>query len=607
MTATADPPSPPASRAASVLAALFTPAVLCVSAANNIILRNLLDLPYDAGTVLLFLAAFVGAAAAVLPAFLLADRVRVCGGLARGVLYVGAAVLLSSPLSAMHAGHDRAGAFIAAVDLLLLGALAMVVWRVPMATLRRVCSVMAAVLLVAGVAQHALTLFGERQRAQTRAAQAAELKRVAASDTTTAGNVYHLVLDAFQTEAFMVLAEREPAFRFPGFTFYPEFTAHYARTNHSLPNALAGRHYRDGESIHGWREEAFTAGLWGALAERNVGLHLYPHYPPYCTPLATTCQATLTFAESFQPSTPFAGPRRVTIDLWFLSLLPPSLRSLVNAPFTIDPHLPRGGDEHYGFSITSLVRPLRPIARATTDRLPDFPHAAAYSVMHFDQMLADEANRPARGQYVFFHAILPHWPFVVDDTCAYIGESDAAPHDAFLAQSVCALRLLDRLVARLRELDRLDDALIVVHADHGGKGGAGMLRAAPDAWPGPAYGTNLTWPDGDRIPSRAWPHHLIDLYRRALLLVKPPGATEYTTDAAPVQTIDLAPTIARHFGVDETRFPGMAIPDLADAPAREVPFFTSGAIPTAHVPRAFSRFVFRDGVWTHDAELSTAR
>ncbi len=588
-------------------AALFTPTVFFITAANNIVLGNLLDLPYSLGTVARFLAAFALTGALAAPVFLRADRVRACAGLMRATLFAGVAVLVSSLLTALHGDAARPLALVAVLDVAALGLVAWLLLRADVPALTQIFAGVGAVLLVAGVVQHVGTLAGERRQAHARASAAAAVVSAAATQAPAAGNVYHIILDAFQTEAYQVLAAGEPAFQFAGFTQYPEFTAHYARTNHSVPNALSGRFYRDGESMWAWREEAFSGGLWAALAETGVALHLYPHYPPYCTPLAATCQDTISYAEAQQPTTATASARNVTIDLWFLSLLPPSLHMAINAPFTVDPALPQGGDEQYGFSITTVLDLVPDTAAPSTAAAPDFTHAGAYSVQNFDRMLADEAARPPRGQYVFFHAIVPHWPFVVDDGCAYIGASTAPPYEAYMAQSVCALRLVERLLARLRELDRLEDALVIVHADHGGKGGALMLQAAPAAWPGPTYPGPLAWRDGDRIESRTWEHHLVDVYRRALLLVKFPGAAAFGTSDLPVQTIDLAPTIARHFNADADRFPGIPIRELPDAAERELVFFASSAIPNAHVPRVFSEFVLVDGAWSPRGEIRAER
>lgn len=604
--------TPGGTRLEAVLASAFTPAVLFVSAANNIILKNLRDLPYHGSTVRLFLYAFLVTWAAAAAVFVAAPRVHALERAARAWLLAGVAVFLFQGLTAVYGGGAHAVSLMLAGDLVAVGVAGLVVFRARFASLLRTFAVVAVVLAAVGVAQHVLTL--QRQRALAAQEAKAIRAKLAAVQTRAAGlpegNVYHIILDAFQTEAFLVLAQQEPELEMDGFTLYPEFTAHYARTNHSVPNLLAGRFYRSGESMWEYRTNAIGGnGLWADLAAAGVGLHLYPHYPPYCTELTNDCHDTMTFAEAPHRDAGALSPRDVTIDLWFQSVLPPSLRTALNRPFVSDPRIPHDGAHNYGFSVVRMLS--GPPAEAATHQdagpVAPFNHPAAHSVRNFDRMLEHLGDMPARGQYVFFHAIVPHWPFVVDEQCRYTGlRPGVPPLEQYLDQSRCGLVLIERLVARLKELGRFEDALIIVHGDHGGKGGAVMLREAPDQWPGPDYGSDLTWPNGDEIKSEDWPSHMVDLYRHGLLLVKKPGAHGFERDDTPVEMNDLAPTILAHFGASVAGYPGIPLDALTPGQDRELVFFASSARPNPQVPEAFSKYVYEDGRWVFREDYATA-
>ena len=83
----------------------------------------------------------------------------------------------------------------------------------------------------------------------------------------------------------------------------------------------------------------------------------------------------------------------------------------------------------------------------------------------------EEAGRPANGQYLYAHAVLPHGPEVMDGRCEYIGapplKRTAQQHKQAYLHAECAVRLVVSFLRRLKELGRYDPATIVLHADTG--------------------------------------------------------------------------------------------------------------------------------------------
>jgi arylsulfatase A-like enzyme len=206
-----------------------------------------------------------------------------------------------------------------------------------------------------------------------------------------------------------------------------------------------------------------------------------------------------------------------------------------------------------------------------------------FNLRQFDALLADEPRRPPRGQYVYYHGLIPHPYYILNERCELVGiRPDAS--ESYWAFARCANLMIERLVDVLDDLGRLDDALIIVHSDHGdmdflanaGAFGRNVEFALdpvargyqrPDrTYEDPSMMQTLQ--DGD---SAAWRSIAVEVFSSGLLLVKPPHATGYAHDTRPVQLLDVAPTVVAHFGRSTASYPGLP---FSMVPAgREAVFF----------------------------------
>ena len=178
----------------------------------------------------------------------------------------------------------------------------------------------------------------------------------------------------------------------------------------------------------------------------------------------------------------------------------------------------------------------------------------------------------------FMHVLLPHEPWLylptgqqftvlrqsvglqggrwVDDRWAA-----AVNHQRYLLQLGYVDTLLGRLVARLREVDAYDDALIAVTADHGAslQPGASFRRPTRDSFA-----------DIGAVP----------------LLVKRPGQREGAVVDANVEVIDILPTLAAELGVElPWAADGADVLDPALAPRPAKVMFFDGARSRVEGPR----------------------
>ena len=409
------------------------------------------------------------------------------------------------------------------------------------------------------------------------------------------GNVYHLLLDAYQSEAFSVSVGTDAARRFPGFTLFSRFNTNFPRTSSSEPALIEGRLPRPGMSFEEWPARALRTGFWTDLVAADVGLWLYPYGEFFCHDQAVQCVTSADLERDAGATV----TRDTTIDLWALRLLPGSVRRALSVEAS-------GAATTQNFSATSAVRVL--LGRGAEESLGSGVRTLPrqyFNLKQFDRLLADEAMRPARGQYVYYHALIPHHDYILNERCELVPEPRYGI-DEYWAFVGCANLMIERFAERLRELGRLDDALIIVHADHGDpnfvaapvewmKGDASLVLdpgaqryQAVDTTYAEDYDAYLRLYDGDPT---TWRSFAVEQYSSGLLLVKRPGASVYSEETPPVQLLDIAPTVLAHFGLEATSYPGLSIP-LVPAD-REMIFY----VHTGQSSEKFSRYRLMHDGW----------
>ena len=232
------------------------------------------------------------------------------------------------------------------------------------------------------------------------------------------GNVYHIILDNYLAESYAALADPETRDRLAGFTFFSRFNSQFPRTSSSELALLHGRLPKPGISIAEWPKTVLREGFWRDLASAGLGVWVYPYGRWLCPEYAATCIASSDLEQQAQATL----TRDATIDLWMLRLMPASVRRVLSAQSSAQ----REDRYAVGYSVTTALRTL--LGRQT-QRLPTSPLISAnpgqyFNLRQFDQLLADEPLRPARGQYVYYHALIPHPLYLLDDRCELLQSTE---------------------------------------------------------------------------------------------------------------------------------------------------------------------------------------
>jgi len=306
-------------------------------------------------------------------------------------------------------------------------------------------------------------------------------------------NVYHLVFDAFSSVGFMEAIEHLSASeKFEGFVFFPENRSNHVETTMSVASFMTGTFF-EGDGLHEWME-AWKRGV-GVVGEMlKAGYMLSSYEYNFCLDGASYCLEKKRIIN-------LVGLERPEMlhfaDLWFLRVAPNYLQAEAYSD---------------GKGIFSWLAERLATGTNATDVLwlgeNLYPY---YSIAMFRKMIADEASRPAIGQYVKGHFLVPHGPYIVDGDCRY------RENVTYFAQATCTLRMVTEFLDELKRLGRYDSSIILVHADHG-------------SWP-VCRGKDLDTLDKAmdeairRSSVRGYAGVGIDCAIRTLLLIKPPNAS----------------------------------------------------------------------------------
>ena len=372
-------------------------------------------------------------------------------------------------------------------------------------------------LLLAGETVHFL---GEARWLDPRASSAG-LELDATERAGTWPNVYHVVLDGFQSDYLDLTLSPELEKRLGGFLYFRENRAVYHATSLSLASTFRSRRYRYQESPTSFLEATVSSESSLLHRLKQAGYVMVAYVPELRGLDFRNFDRLIHHQDNAGGSVPVDGAafRR----LWYFANLPETARRWwMGSPFLSERER----------------RQWRLIEKGQL--LPD--SAPVVSYWSFESFLQAEPFLPGRGRYTFVHLLIPHDPYVLRADCSYdLADDETDP----LAQSGCALRLISNLTELLTRLGRLEDSLIVVHGDHGGP-----------------YRVR----EGALVPARA-------RSLRSLLLVKPVGRTaaeDLVISDLPSSLLDIAPTILAAIGLPpDGGFEGSSLMDVS--PGKSLP------------------------------------
>ncbi len=252
-------------------------------------------------------------------------------------------------------------------------------------------------------------------------------------------NIYHIILDGFQSDIFTYILTPEIREDLNEFAYFPEATALYSETTWSVPSVFLGETYTFSNSQQEYQNRAFNsdASVLYALKEAGYSTSAYTRnlYP-----------IKLKLFDYVIEHVDNIGTKRADnsdafISAWIYRYAPLALKDIL-----INKNIFISEDSIEQFNAGTFLPASAP----------------EESFLSFQRFLTQEKELADSGRYTFIHLMLPHSPYVLDANCA-TNEKEAT----VLTQSRCATKLIVDFINELKALGRYENSLIIIHGDHG--------------------------------------------------------------------------------------------------------------------------------------------
>lgn len=356
-------------------------------------------------------------------------------------------------------------------------------------------------------------------------------------------NVFHFVLDGFQSDAFgdILNAERAEIDRqYSGFTFFKNHMGAFPTTIVSIPAMLTGSVYRNQEPMRRFIAKEFKrASIFRAMRDQGFQVDAVSGLM-YDKPSTTNYYRLPTPYVTYDAYVRFAG--------WQLA----DLSLFRHSPHILKPWV-------YNDQSWRL--------QTTFGQSVDTP-GRRYMPVNGQAFMADYTSRVRVGHdrptYKYLHIGIPHWPVSVDADCNYIG-ARSLRRPNYTDQARCGIRRVGAFLDKLRELGLYDSSLIVISSDHGVA--LPPHGFAPDR---DVFGAPLSELAGSAL---------------ALLIVKPPNSSgPVRVSDAPSSISDIPATIVDTLGL-KNPFSGTSALKLDEHAPR---------------PRQFATYLWSSAEWQAD-------
>ena len=356
-------------------------------------------------------------------------------------------------------------------------------------------------------------------------------------------NVFHLVLDGFQSDAFHDILDAERAEmdrQYAGFTFFKNHMGAFPTTIVSIPAMLTGSVYRNQEPMRSFIASQFKrASIFRAMRDQGFQVDAVSGLV-YDESSTTNYYRLPTPYVTYDAYVRFAG--------WQLA----DLALFRHAPHALKPWV-------YNSQSWRL--------QTSFGQSADTP-GRRYLPVNGQAFLADYTARMRiahdRPNYKYLHVGVPHWPVAVNADCEYIG-TRSLRRPNYTDQARCGIRRVGAFLDRLRALGLYESSLVVISSDHG-------VALPPEEFAGDrdVFGARLSEISGSAL---------------ALLVVKPPHADgPVRVSEAPSAISDIPATIVDTLGLNNP-FPGTSALKLDEHAPR---------------PRQFAIYQWSSAEWKAD-------
>ena len=483
----------------AILSLIPTPLILFISTASPLYLKNQSELDYQISVLLPFIAAFI--AAFLVGVFLTKMRKKAFFEHLLWMYYLTgpAFLIILSIKSSPDLALPQISATVATV-LVLVASPFLLRRKLKLKSVIGLMAIVGALLTVNEVVTFAKDI--EPPPVETESASK-PLKILGPK----LPNVYHLIIDAFQGDGFGLYASPEVKKELGGFTYYPQNISNYLSTRRSLPSFFTGTLRKTDEPEAEFKRRAFNSDQSLIWRLRDNGYTTYA----YTYKLFTDQKELFDYFE--EPTLKDGSGLAIEnillfMQVWAHSVLPQPISKLF-----IQNEVAEGLAKGKLFASTKEIR--------------------AHEM--FLDFLSEEKDLPDHSRYTFIHIYPTHSPYVFEPDCSYTIVGGEVSRSSREAGYKCALQLISRFIKNLKRINRYENALIVIQADHG------RVVTIKDG--------KLLKITGDNKETKNQPFLA---HAKALLLIKPPGKSgegRFIVSQSETMLVDLFPTIMGMLGI----------------------------------------------------------
>ena len=238
-------------------------------------------------------------------------------------------------------------------------------------------------------------------------------------------NIYHVVFDGYTGREFPVESVHQSDL-WRGFRYFPNSYANYLSTSNSFPSFLSGTMMKtENETRYDWFLRRDANNIFKKLNSQGYTTTAYGLYPHLGYGHADEVFSRVPYTRSY------------ILFMWLLRVSPKLFTPFIN------------DNSILSFSQEYLNEPSGD--RRTFD--------SYQQIMNFIDSIGE---RPVHNQYVFLHSFLPHAPYQFSEMGKFIsGGTD------YEAQVKLSNLIMDKILSKLKQLGRLEGAIVVFQSDHG--------------------------------------------------------------------------------------------------------------------------------------------
>jgi hypothetical protein len=344
-------------------------------------------------------------------------------------------------------------------------------------------------------------------------------------------NIYHFHIDGMQTDYFLRYIKDYPEVTkvLGGFTLYEKNISNYPTTMLSLASYLTSTTHLNGR-FDKWVKN-YDEGLLKQLKQNGYKLihsSNAPHRSKYFDNI-------ISIPELLKR---YKGAEHLSVvqftRIWLAKLVP---NFFTNESLSIGKNLGK-----------FFFYKINPNHNTDISLTIEDGTAALSGILMLEDIISDMPYYTQDNQYVFLLNSILHDSYVTSPDCKVEKRPDYGISRRYYRQLQCTMNLIEQFIVKLKAINKYDDSVILIHADHGSHWVGQLLNTQ-----GKSFKTNMDNSANLPYDSSIGLTSLVALESkaRALLMIKPINTKgDLKISNQPTELLDIYPTIMGLLGID---------------------------------------------------------